>query len=272
MPDTPSFTAQALTIKIDAPHELQADGAAVLDRLARLVGFTAIGLPILLAVGTVIAAGCFRDSISHFYHTQFMGGVFVGLLFFIGGFMIAYTGASWLERVGSTIAGLCAFGVALFPTAGSGCEGQETFLSRVFVEVTQAPAGGPPYTFGQGDVFGQSYFSLFGAASEYHMAFAGAVFVYLGLFCLFVLRRVIPAKHGEGPSMIATKRRRNTLYFWCGVVILVCVGVLALKGRLVGDLTSWDALNLTFWVEAVALWAFGLAWITKGRIFKALND
>jgi len=157
----------------------------------------------------------------------------------------------------------------VFPPAGGGGEGEGRFRGRVFVEVSQPAAGGPPYTLGQGQVFGQDYFALFGAASEYHMAFAGGVFVYLGLFCLFVLRRVIPAKHGEGAAMLATKRRRNSVYFWCGIVILACVAVLALKGE---PARWWNAWNLTFWIEAVALWAFGLAWITKGRIFAALND
>ena len=264
MAQPPKFTEHGFAINIAVPSAVNTDGDAVLNRLAQLGGFTAIGLPLILAIGTVIGAGCFRDSISHLYHTQFLGGVFVGLLFFIGGFMVAYTGDSWMESVGSTIAGLCAFGVALFPTAGSGCEGQASFLSRVFVEVSQPP----PYPISEAAQDGQTYFNLFGQASEYHMPFAGVVFVYLGLFCLIVLRRVIPDKHGTGAALIETIRRRNTLYFWCGVVILACVAVLAWAGRP----AWWDAVNLTFWIEAVALWAFGLAWLAKGRIFKALND
>ena len=196
-----------------------------------------------------------------------MGSVFVGLLFFIGGFLIAYTGDTGLENWGSTIAGVSAFGIALFPTSGSGCEQPATFLSRVFVEVTNPE----PYTVAEATGIGQRFFEPFGSASDYHFAFAGVVFVYLGLFCIFVLRRVLPSVHGEGEGMLQTKRNRNVLYLLCGVVILICVALLALKSRFF-DVQAWDRLNLTFWVELVALWAFGLAWMTKGRIFPQLND
>lgn len=272
MADKPSFIEHGLAFVLPARPEATTSDEAILNRLARLVGYTAIGLPVVLAFGSVLLEGCFRVSISHFYHTQFLGPVFVGLLFFIGAFMVAYTGSTWIERAGSTLAGLCAFGVALFPVGGSGCVAEQTFLSRVFAEVSQPAAGGPPYTLGPADIFGQGYFRLFGTVSEYHLTFAAVVFVYLGLFCLFVLRRVIPEQHGTGHELIETKRRRNALYFWCGVVILGCVAVLGVKGQVLGDLPIWDAWALTFWIEAAALWAFGVAWLAKGRRFEGLND
>ncbi len=271
MANEPSILERGLVLHTD-PSQRAPDNQKVLDRLALLVGLVAFGLPIALAIGATIGGSCFRDSISHFYHAQFLGSVFVGLLFFIGGFLIAYSGDHWLETWGSTIAGLCALGVALFPTAGGGCEIMETFLSRTFVEVANPTSASGVYTIVKETAEGESLFQLFGKASEYHFTAAAGVFIYLGLYCLVVLRRVIPERHGVGADMIATKRRRNKLYFWCAIAIFLCVALLGLRGTLGIDEVAWNLWNGTFFVETVALWAFALAWFTKGRIFESMND
>ena len=271
MSEKPNFTERGLVVNTDS-EVLPSDNQMVLDRLAALVGWVAIGLPLIMILGAALGGGCFRDSISHFYHAQFLGGIFVGLLFFIGAFLFAYSGDHWIETWGSTLAGVGALGVALFPTSGSGCESEPEFRSRIFVSLTQSEDHGG-YLITQTNNASQTYFELFGVASDYHMAAAGVVFIYLGLFCLIVLRRIIPNKHGVGSTMIETKRRRNTLYFWSGMTIFLCVAILGLKGKVLdNDLQWWNAWNLTFWIELIALWSFGLAWMAKGRIFKRLND
>ena len=63
-------------------------------RLAILVGCVAFGLPIVMMIGTFYGNTCFRQSISHYYYAQFLGTLFVGMLVFIGGFLIAYTAAA----------------------------------------------------------------------------------------------------------------------------------------------------------------------------------
>ncbi len=238
------------------------------QRLAFLVGLVAFGLPLILAGGAIFGGSCFRDSISHFYYAQFLGAIFVGLLYFVGGFLIAYTGDTFFEDTLSSVAGFGAFIVASVPTLDSGCESHQTFLSRVFVEVKNAP----PIKVGQAP--DQGFFNLFSTASNWHMIAAGILFVYLGLYCLIVLKRVIPQRHEKDGVMIDSKRRRNKLYSICGLTILACVAVLAIKGEIGGPgfLKWWNSLNLTFFVEAIALWAFGIAWFAKGRAFPALND
>lgn len=239
----------------------------ILNRLAFLVGCVAVGLPLVMIIGATIGGSCFRHSISHFYYAQFLGAIFVGLLFFIGGFLLAYCGEHPLEDQGSTIAGFGAFVVACLPTRDSGCE-LDTFLSRVFVQVTN----GEPITVAEAP--DQEFFNLFNTASDWHMVAAGILFTYLGLFCLFVLKRILPDRHIRNGRLIETKRRRNRLYSYCGIIILACVAVLALKGWLGSDafLAWWNGYNLTFFVETIALWAFGVAWFAKGRVFAPLND
>ncbi len=265
----PNFIERGIVLK-NISNKSVSENQKVLDRLAFLVGCVAIGLPIIMIFGATIGGSCFRDTLSHFYHAQFLGAIFVGLLFFIGAFLLVYSGDHWTQTWGSTVAGIGSFGVALFPTSGSGCEGKAEFLSRVFVNVTEKQGG---LVVTEMDNCGHSFFNLFGGVSNYHAFGAGVVFIYLGLFCLISLRIVNPEKHGEKADLIPSKRKRNVLYFWCGIVILLCVALLGGKEFVFGDrLKWWDLWNLTFWVETLALWAFGLAWIIKGRIFDSLND
>jgi hypothetical protein len=238
------------------------DDTRLLNRLAVLVGLVAIGLPIILWLGANVPGHCMRQSISHFYYAQFMGSIFVGLLFFIGGFLIAYTGDHWLETTGSNIAGLGAFGVALFPTTGMGCTNPE-FLARVFVTVQNSS---PPDV---SKVPTRGYFELFEGIDNFHEIAAGTLFVYLGLFCLIALKRIIPTRHMVQGALLPTKAKRNRYYSACGIVILLCVATLAFSGKF-GPF--WSMNNLTFYVETIALWAFGIAWFIKGRMFEALND
>lgn len=272
---------QRLTVADITPPQRSDGEQKILDRLAIMVGLVAFGLPVVLAFGATWGDSCFRNSLSHFYYAQFLGPVFVGMLFFIGGFLIAYVGdLFWRETVGSAVAGVMACAIALFPTAGSGCD-EAVFLSRVFVEVTALSGQDGPLTVARATTENQNFFELFSEgsiwatiapATDLHMAAAGIVFVYLGLFCIFVLRRVIPARHGIGATLKASKRNRNTLYLICGVTILLCVAFLALRETLgISEawLRSWDGV---FVVETIALWAFALAWFTKGRGIKPLND
>ena len=253
---------------LDPSPKVPQTGTEVLNRLAFLVGCVAVGLPVILLVGATLDGSCIRDSISHFYYSQFLGAVFVGLVFFIGAFLLAYCGDHPLEDRGSTIAGLGAFVLASLPTKTSGCEQETTFLSRVFVQVSN----GNPITVAEAPH--QDFFNLFDTAANWHMIAATVVFAYLGLFCLYVLKRILPDRHIRNGRLIESKRRRNRLYSYCGVTILACVALLVLKSLIFGGefLAWWNRWNLTFFVETVALWAFGVAWFAKGRTFRTLND
>ncbi|MCV6606451.1 MAG: hypothetical protein OIF34_14205, partial [Porticoccaceae bacterium] len=187
--------AEALPLMVRGPrtlfhpeNPLQPE-SKIEQRLAFLVGLVAFGLPLILAAGAVFGGSCFRDSISHFYYAQFLGTVFVGLLYFIGGFLIAYSGETFFEDTLSSVAGVGAIIVASVPTLNSGCELQSEFLSRVFVEVHN----GPPITVKPSSELG--FFNLFSSASDWHTLAAGILFVYLGLYCLIVLKRVVPERH-----------------------------------------------------------------------------
>ena len=72
------------------------------------------------------------------------------------------------------------------------------------------------------------------------------------------------------------KDLRNGCYRVLGRVILAVVAVLAIKmavGRIAPEfLGFWNRLNLTFVFEAAGLFAFGLAWMIKGRFLPVFED
>ncbi len=262
--------AQGTTRYFQPPPRITAFGAdnepetGMNARLAMLVGLVALGLPAVMLL-TPLAGGCLRDSISHHYYDPLFGPVFVGMLSFIGGFLIAYRGENWAENYGASLAGLGAFGVAVWPTTGHGCEAIAGVTSRVFVVAN--PDGNLEL------VPDRDPFSLFSGVADLHVMSAAIVFGFLGLFVLVVLRRVVPDRHMVDGEIIPTKRARNILYSLTGATILLCIAVLGLKSMAGAEfLARWDRMNLTFWIEALALWAFALAWLAKGRVFAALND
>jgi hypothetical protein len=99
-----------------------------------------------------------------------------------------------------------------------------------------------------------------------HLLAAAALFLTLAYFSLFLF-----TKTKETGTPRPEKRARNRVYVVCGVVMLACIGLIAvyslfLQGTGIGDLRP------VFWLETLALWAFGVSWFVKGEGLKPLND
>jgi len=91
-----------------------------------------------------------------------------------------------------------------------------------------------------------------------HLLFAAALFITLAFFSLALF-----TKSDGNPTL--RKRTRNTIYKTCGWVMLGCIGLI-LVFKVFFKETSLANLNPTFWLETLALWAFGVSWITKGKL------
>lgn len=230
-------------------------------KLAVLVGVIALGLPFAMILGALIGA-CFYDSISHFYYAQFWGDALVGALVFIGTFMIVYRGANRKESLLATLAGFCAYGVALFPTTGRGCE-DEAYSGRALVEFELTDTSG--FVTIEPASATHSVFELFSGVDTLHFVAAGLLFAFLAYYAFFVFTRVTEDQRTDDGRLTPHKRTRNRIYIASGIVILFSMAAIALKDRV--GFTGWDNLNLTFWFEALALWAFGVSWMMKGRFF-----
>lgn len=241
--------------------------------LSFLVGLVALGLPFVLILGWrtgvfgLVPHGCFYDSISHFYYARFLGDVFVAALSFIGAFLIAYRGESWKENVLATVAGIGAFGVALFPTTGRGCE-DAMFSGRGLVdfEVVSEKA---PVVIEPATRLGE-FFALFENADMLHFGSAAVLFGFIAFYTLFVFTREKEEDRIGGKLTIA-KLWRNRIYYVSGGLILFSIFAMALKAFF-GEVEFWKLYNLTFWFESLALWAFGVSWMVKGRFFRRFSS
>lgn len=91
------------------------------------------------------------------------------------------------------------------------------------------------------------------------MISAAALFLLLAFFCLFRFTMT------DRPlaQTTAKKRTRNKIYYACGGIILACI-VLALASNLLSA-PARDTLKPLFWCEAIAVLAFGAAWLVKGE-------
>lgn len=246
---------RSLGLERDSAEAWDADYEISRRFLASWVGFVALGLPVLM-----LAAGfgeCFRDSISHYYYGGVAGTLFTGLLFFIGSFLLAYRSVKWVTWL-ATVAGVFAFGVALFPTEGTGCE-DGTFTGRPFLELTTDADG--RVTDAEAAAF-----SMAGQAHTAHFISAALLFLILAFFCFFVFTRVLPKHRLPNGGLKPEKALRNRIYVICGIVMLVAMVAIAAKIWFGDGWSFWTALNLTFGFETFALWAFGVSWALKGRL------
>ena len=250
----------------------------VLDQqvLARFVGTVALGLPFVMLLGAAVAT-CFYDSISHFYYAQFLGDVLVAALAFIGTFLLAYRGESRRENRLASLAGLAAFGIALFPTAGDGCDERE-FSGRILADL-EAESLSAPLRVEPAVDLGQ-FFELFAKAQAVHFGSALVLFSFLAFYTFFVFTRVIEEEHLTPEGALTTeKKRRNRFYVGCGLVILVTIA--ALGAYAVMGWSWWNDYNLTFWFEAPTCdaanrrWRSPLAYVSSislsGRNWPALS-
>ncbi|THD76889.1 DUF998 domain-containing protein [Thalassobius vesicularis] len=204
-------------------------------RVRQALGYLGVGFPILLVIGGLLAEHAVAPSVSDYYHTT-MRDLFVGSLFAIGVFLISYKGHPLKngERLSddlvATIAGIAAFGVAVFPN--------ETVIPEHAATLSQAIIGYKAAAIGH-------YVSA--------MIFLGS----LAYFCLVKFAKT-------------AKPARRRIYLACGwyIVLAGVAATVASYFKVAGN-PDWRALvidwRVVFWLEASGIWAFGLSWLTKGR-------
>ena len=100
--------------------------------------------------------------------------------------------------------------------------------------------------------------------STIHAIGAIVLFLVLAYFCFGPFRENTKGRGGK-------KGVRAKLYFMCGSIMVICM-LVGLVGALVLECSTTSASNLIFWAEAVALGAFGVAWIVAGKIVPLIVD
>ncbi len=92
-----------------------------------------------------------------------------------------------------------------------------------------------------------------------HLASAGLLFLTLAVISIWLFRTSPP-----GQALTVAKAKRNRVYLWSGVVILACLAAILVLRWVLGDATV-ARYPIVFWLETVALLAFGFSWLTKGQ-------
>ncbi|NKB88517.1 MAG: DUF998 domain-containing protein [Acidobacteria bacterium] len=96
-----------------------------------------------------------------------------------------------------------------------------------------------------------------------HLICAALLFVTLAYFCLALFR-----KTSQHRVPTAEKLRRNQIYTICGWTIIGCIALIAAAFFLSED-SPVKRLRPVFWLEAFAIMAFGISWLTKGETWLA---
>ena len=221
--------------------------------MRRSIGALGMSLPFVVAgVCSFGDASCsLQPSISAYYHTE-VGYLFVGMLLAVAILLWSYPGYDRDDNLAGNIAALFALGVFLFPPRP---DWDETWRAQVL--------------------------------GSLHFAAAVGMFVMLAIFCLVLFRRtkadaVKAQQRGPGANTIVNRLRslvslerptealpplkkwRNAIYTLCGWAIVACLIAVALYKLTGVEETSLARLRPVFFLEGLALWAFGLAWTIKG--------
>ena len=96
------------------------------------------------------------------------------------------------------------------------------------------------------------------ALGTVHFVSAAVFFLALAGYSFFIFTKTDPST-----PMTPEKRKRNVLYRVSGILIVVCLALIALVNLLpTGAIAN---LQPVFWLETVASVSFGLSWLVKGE-------
>lgn len=234
--------------------------------LKLMVGVIAISMPF---VTNWLAPAPGLWSISESY---WRGGwaqvVFIGFLFAIATFLIAYNGKNTMQMVLSKIAGLAAICVALFP-----CECDCTFPAKPYPPPPPQPAPEVDWLAGTTTIPCKDPFIL---VPHLHFVAAGLMFVILAYFCYVFYTRALEGK-GEPKIVSKEAKFRAGIYALCGLMIVAVIGAVSgdalfawLNKETNGPLVArWQ--TVIFWAEATGLFFFGVAWLVASRTLPLLT-
>ena len=196
--------------------------------LRKFVGLIGILLPFALVTihMLLVQHAVLLGSMSGYYYTD-VRGVLVGSLCAIGVFLFAYRGYDNWDNIN--------WDNVLTNSAGIFAIGVALFPTA------------PVNPSAQGRDIGYV-----------HLACAGLLFTVLAVIALWQFTKTEP--HGE---RTAQKKKRDLVYRACGIAIAVCLVLVPIESLVIGE--PIQRFHPLLWLEAVAVVAFGIAWLVKGQ-------
>ncbi len=199
--------------------------------LRKSVGWLGMSLAPAMLFVNYFFSNCIivQDSISHYYYTV-SGSVFVGILFAVAFFLFAYNGLERIDKWSTSIAAFFAICIALFPTNDNSAH------SCAIVHL-------PDHEIRR----------------VIHYTAAALFFIVLAYISFFLFTKSKGIKTKE-------KKIRNSIYRTSGIVIIICIALIAFFGLTQNEPDGSATFKPVFWLEWVALIAFGVSWLVKGEI------
>jgi hypothetical protein len=198
-----------------------------------------------LSAGAEAGRWFIEGSISAYYHTG-MREVFVAILAALGIFLLCYKGPERWDVIAAKLAGAAAILVALLPTHEASREATDTG-ERLPDSVT---------LFSGADAADPEIIGTLNYVS------AAVFFVTVALMAIFLFTR------SRSAAPTDRKRWRNLVYRLMGAAILLAIAAIAFDKLVLGSRWS-DGTSFVFWMETVAVTAFGVAWLTKAEVILA---
>jgi hypothetical protein len=199
--------------------------------LRKSVGILGILLPVVLVFGVRLLSHCniLQDSISDYYYTK-LGHYMTGTLCAVSLFMFSYKGYGPKDYWAGKAASLFALGVAFFPCSN--------YYPLSECNVLQL----------KGD----------DTINVIHFTSAALLFLTFAFFSLILFTK-------GSPHPTRRKIQRNVIYRICGVIIILCVLLIFLYSVIPSLHDTFKRYKPIFWLEFLALEAFGFSWLTKGE-------
>lgn len=195
--------------------------------IRRAIGMLGMSLPVILGPGGYLLFDIpWQQNMSSYYHTQ-MRDFFVGSVCSIGVFFVCYRGHNRFENWIANLTCTSAFGVALLPIDS----GRDPLDQNTWAGVGHTLCG-------------------------------GIFFLMLAVFSLWILPVGWPKL-----ALRDRKFQRHVAYVGSGIAILGSLAIMALHlFVLQGSVRNvFEKFHAIFWLEWIAVWAFGVAWLIKGR-------
>ena len=221
----------------------------------RVIAWSGIVLILLCGLYWLGSGKPLLNSISAHYYTS-VHGAFVGILCMLGYSLVCYSGFSAVEKVCAIIGGICAFGVALFPTYEESGDAISNLIplvsTRTAGNIHNASAGGLFLMF----MIFSGVFFVRNSALEAKWPLAGP-----GWF-LSIWKTLLWSLFGKADwddPRTRGKVKRDGIYRGCALAIFLSFVLI-----LTNALWSFWTYSLIF-AEAVSISAFALSWLTKAE-------
>lgn len=209
------------------PKKADKDASLVFSYLTlrKAIGLLGMGLPFVLSLGGFAIFRQELQSSISYYYWTGMRDVLVGTLFAIGFFLLSYRGYERADNIAGNLACLFALGVALFPTGRSA---DPTGMAKTIAIV--------------------------------HFVCAAAFFGTLIYFCLALFTKTKSRGRPTSQKII-----RNRIYRGCGYIMAACILGTFVFFVIPGVRAAAEPYSPVYWLEAIAILAFGISWVVKGE-------